>query len=452
MFHDTSVAHARQDDRPLARHMHARLVQFLRPVLVRLAQQLDIRLVQTALELVQVILTHRHRAMGLLLSELGGYLLGPDQAPAGTKRISNLVHADQWSADTINAVLWQQASQRVQALQDAGDTVLVAWDGSVWEKPESQANADWCAVRSAKGRRLARRRKGFSLPPSGPPILVPGLHWDGIAVLGHDGAPTLAHMEWWTTRGEHATTGREVDQALLTRCAAAWGASVRHLWDRGYAGSPWVQAAIATRVSFVVRWKKGNKLLDNWGAERKAWEIARGKRSLSYRMLRDTRSKELSKVGVVAIPVTLVDHPQPLWLVVARLGKGREPWYLLTADRIRTAEDAWTVVLAYVRRWQIELVWRYSKSELAFESLRVVDWEVRRKLLLLATLAYAFLLQLLDRSWDDLRAFLLRNWCHRTGRRYRGVAAPLYRLRSALSRLWQTAPPPGQHQPLLNSG
>jgi hypothetical protein len=452
MLHDTNVAHSRQDERPLACHMHARLAQFLRPVLARLAPHLDIRLVQTALDLVQVILTHRHRAMGLLLSELGGYLLGPGQAPAGTKRISNLLHSDHWSADSINAVLWQQAAQRVQALQDAGDQVLIAWDGSVWEKPESQATADWCAVRSSKARRLARRRKGFSVPPKGPPILVPGLHWDGLVVVGSDGAPTLAHMEWWTTRGAHATTQREVNQVLLTRCAAAWGTAVRHLWDRGYAGSPWVQAAITAQVRFVVRWKKGNKLLDNWGEERKAWEIARGKRSLSYWLLRDTRSKELSKVGVVAIPVTLVDHPQPLWLVVARLGKGREPWYLLTADPIHTAEEAWEVVLAYVRRWQIELVWRYSKSELAFESLRVVEWEARQKLLLLATLAYAFLLQLLDRAWDDLRAFLLRNLCHRSGRRYRAVAAPLYRLRSALSRLWQTAPPPGLHQPLLNSG
>jgi hypothetical protein len=89
---------------------------------------------------------------------------------------------------------------------------------------------------------------------------------------------------------------------------------------------------------------------------------------------------------------------------------------------------------------------------LAFESPRVMDWEVRRKLLLLATLAYAFLLHLLDRSFDELRAELLRKWCHRTGKRYQQVAAPLYRLRSALSRLWQTAPPPGQHQPFLNSG
>jgi hypothetical protein len=42
-----------------------------------------------------------------------------------------------------------------------------------------------------------------------------------------------------------------------------------------------VQAASAARVSFVVCWKKGNTLLDNWGEARKAWEIARGKRSVS---------------------------------------------------------------------------------------------------------------------------------------------------------------------------
>ena len=444
MAHDHIAIHSTQPV-PLAAAMRRRLVQFLRPVGARLAKQLDLRLAQTALDLVQAILTHRHRPLGLLLTELGGYLLGPQQAPAGAKRISNLIHASDWSADDINAVLWQQANERVQALSQAGEEVLAIWDGSVWEKPESQAGHDWCVVRSAKARRLARRRRGLTLPLKGPPILVPGLHWDGIVVVGSDGPPTLAHLEWWTTRGQHATCQRAVDQALLDRSAPAWGRRVRHIWDRGYAGSAWIQAALAARVRFVVRWKKGNKLLDNWGAERKAWQIARGKRSQDYRMLRDTRTKQLIKVGIVVIPVTLPDHPQPLWLVVARLGKGREPWYLLTADPIHTIAEAWAIVLAYARRWQIELVWRYSKSELAMESPRVYGWDVRRKLLLLATLAYAFLLHLLDSSFDWLRAYLLRNWCHRTGKHYQEVAAPLYRLRSALSRLWQAAPPPGYH-------
>jgi hypothetical protein len=452
MLYDAIPTASLQASPALAHSLRVRLVQFLRPAAERLASQVDIRLVQTAIDLVQVILTHRHSRIGLLLSELGGYLLGPDQAPAGTKRISNLIHAATWLAADLKAVLWQQASARVQTLHSEGQPVLAVWDGSEFEKPESQAGGDFCPVRSAKGRRLRRMRKGFSLPPKGPPILVPGLHWHGITVLGLSGPPTLACLDWWTSRGPYASEARSLEQQLLLRCQLAWGDTVWHIWDRGYAGSAWIQTALSAPVRFIVRWKKGNKLLDNWGEARKAWQIARGKRSVSYRYLRDPRTKELIKVGIVAIPVTLLDQAQPLWLVVARLGSGREPWYLLTAEPIRTLSDAWAVVLAYARRWQIELVWRYSKSELAFESPRVEEWEVRQKLLLLASMAYAFLLHLLDPCFEALRGLLLRNWCHRTGKRYRSMAAPLYRLRSALSRLWQAAPPPGYHQPLLNSG
>jgi hypothetical protein len=195
-----------------------------------LAAHLDIRLVQTALDLVQVILTHRHRPLGLLLTELGFYLLSPAQAPAGAKRISNLIHCPHWSGEDLNARLWQQASERVQALEQPGEEVLLVWDGSVWEKAESQASKDWCVVRSAKARRLARRRKGLTLPHKRPPILVPGLHWDGMVVVGMDGPPTLAYLTWWTTRGEHATTQRAVDQALLERSSTAWGRRVWHIW------------------------------------------------------------------------------------------------------------------------------------------------------------------------------------------------------------------------------
>src|SRR5262245_47577901 len=198
MTHDHIVASAAQAQPLLAHTLRAHLSQFLRPVAERLAAQIDIRLVQTALDLVQVIITHRHRPLGLLLTELGGYLLSPAQAPAGAKRISNLIHAADWSADDVGTLLWQQARERVQALAETHDDVLLVWYGSVWEKPESQANPDWCVVRSAKARRLARRRKGMTLPHTGPPILVPGLHWDGMVVVGMDGPPTLAAMTWWT--------------------------------------------------------------------------------------------------------------------------------------------------------------------------------------------------------------------------------------------------------------
>jgi hypothetical protein len=131
MYHDAKTPVGPQADLRLAATMQQQLRSFLRPIGDRLAHLLDIRLVLTALELVQAILPPRHTKLGLLLSELGGYLLDPAHAPAGTKRISNLIHAAGWRADDSRAVVWAQADARVRELQAAGDEVLVVWDGSV---------------------------------------------------------------------------------------------------------------------------------------------------------------------------------------------------------------------------------------------------------------------------------------------------------------------------------
>jgi hypothetical protein len=80
----------------------------------------------------------------------------------------------------------------------------------------------------------------------------------------------------------------------------------------------------------------------------------------------------------------------------------------LTAEPITTAEDAWGVVFAYARRWQIELAWRFDKSALAFQSPRLWRWQERAKLLAMATVAYAFLLHLVAPRYELLRLWLLR--------------------------------------------
>lgn len=425
----------------LTEQTQQRLVQFVWPLLQTLNQQLDVRLVRTFLATLFAIVQWRNRPHGLLLSELGAYLASPERAPAGTKRLSNLLRSSNWAASLIEQFLWSQAHTQVAALQAAGEEPLAVWDESVLEKPESTASEGLCAVRSSKARRLKRIRPGFFNPPGGPPICVSGLHWLGVLITSRHTAPVVAAMNWWTTRGERASDQRTVQLELLARCHNAWGRQVRHVFDRGYASGPWLVQLLERELRFVLRWKKGQKLLDSWGEERKAWEIARGKRSWSYRQLRDTRTGEQRKVGVVAMPVNHPSHAQPLWLVVARPGKGHEPWYLLTSDVIHTADEAWEVALAYARRWQIETTWRYSKSELAMESPRLWTWERRAKLLLMATLVYAFLLSLLAAELEALREAVLRKGCHRTGKRGRQVAAPLYRLRSALSRLSQAAPP-----------
>lgn len=439
-----------QADAPLAHALHQHLVCFLAPLLRQLDRQLDVRLVRTFLATICVILSVRHRSHGLLLSELGGYLLSPAQAPAGTKRLSNLLRSPHWSAALLQHYLWQHADHRVTEVRASGDDALLVWDESVVEYPESVRHPDLCAVRSTKAQRLKRIKPGFFNPPGGRPICVPGLHWLGVLVLGRHGPPTVAAMEWWTTRGPHASDRRTQELALFWRCWTAWGRRVIHIWDRGFAGGPWLQHVLTANARFVLRWQKGYKLLDRWGEERKAWQIARGQRSWDYRWLRDTRRRELQKVGVVALNVTHPTHARPLWLVVARPGKGREPWYLLTADRIETAEAAWQVVFAYARRWQIELTWRYGKSELAMESPRVWTWERRQRLLLMVTLAYAFLLSLLRQDLVAVREHLLRQWCHRTGRRLQATPMPLYRLRAALSRLWLASLTTMSHP--LNSG
>ena len=416
--------------------------RFLRPLLHQLNNRLDRRLVRTFLGLVMVIIAHRHRNQGLLLSELGGYLLPPAQAPAGTKRLSRLLLSPRWSWRLIERFLWEQADQRIAELRAAGEPALVVWDGSVLEKPESLKLEGLGPVRSTKAARLKRIKPGYFNPPGGRPIFVPGFQWLSVIVLGLNGQSTLAHMRWWTTRGKRKTDRRTVEEEVLSASSDRWGQQVLHVWDRGFAGRPWLLMALVHAARFVMRWPKHYQLCDDQGRLRKAWQITRGKRSWSHHRLFDTRRRCYRKVGVVAVPVRDPEYDQDLCLVVARPGQGREPWYLLTSESVHNDEQAWRVVFTYARRWQVEMALRFGKCELAFESPRVQHWHTRQKLLLVATLAYAFLLSLLDPVTAPLTNWLLTNWCHRTGKRSRETPTPLYRLRMALSRLWMTHPPP----------
>ena len=411
--------------------------RYVQPLLRGLAGKMDRRLVQTFLDLLLVIVIHRHRNQGLLLSELGGYLLGGEHAPAGTKRISNLLHSTKWEAKEVEDYLWQQADQAIDQRLNPREDVYVIWDESVIEKPESLKAERLCAVRSSKAKRLQRIKPGYFNPPGGRPVFVPGLNWLQVVVTGLKGAPALAHIRFWTTRGEAQTSQREEEHHLLQEVARRWGRRVVHLWDRGFAGAPWLGLALLYRVRFIVRWKKNYKLIAPDGRLLQAWECARGKRSLDHRMIYDARRRCERKTGIVFLPVSLPDLPDtPLTLVVSRPGKGRKPWYLITNEPVTSVDDAWRIVLAYNRRWQVEMSIRYSKSELAFESPRLLAWETRAKLLAIAALVQAFLFSLLDDLLLHLRSWLLRHWCHRTGKRNRSTSVPLYRLRLALSALW----------------
>jgi len=440
-----------QDSRQQSEVLADLCYRFVRPLLQEMYKKMDRRLVQTFLDLLMVIVTHRHRNNGLLLSELGGYLLGAEHAPAGTKRISNLLGSQGWNSKEVDNYLWQQADQAIDERLSPREDTYVIWDESVIEKHESLKAERLCAVRSSKAKRLSRIKPGYYNPPKGKPVFVPGFNWLQIVISGMKGPPALAHIRFWTTRGDFETTKREEEHHLLRDLAQRWGRSVVHLWDRGFAGAPWLGLVILYQVRFIVRWNKNYKLIDPKGRELKTWQCTRGKRSIDHRMIHDARRRCDRKTGIVFIPVRVPDFPDQLFtLVVSRPGPGRTPWYLLTNETITSADDAWRIVLAYNRRWQIEMSIRYSKSELAFESPRLLLWERRAKFMALAAIVQAFLFSLLHDLLLPLRNWLLDHWCHRTGKRSRSAAAPLYRLRLALSFLWLNYRP--STLPRLNSG
>lgn len=113
------------------------LVGFLSPLLLTLDGMLDKRLVRTFVQAVMAIITFRHGSHSLLLSELGGYILHPTQATAGTNRLSNLLRSKRWTYAIIGTFLWQRASERIQMLKAAGEEALVVWDESVIENAGS---------------------------------------------------------------------------------------------------------------------------------------------------------------------------------------------------------------------------------------------------------------------------------------------------------------------------
>jgi len=416
------------------------LETYLSPYCQRLDAYLDRRIVGNLTAAVAGIVQTRTE---LTMSGLGSAITEPAHAGAGMQRLQRALHHQGWQAEVIEEEVWKQAEQRRQELQNRGEVPLCIWDSSVLEKPESEQLEGLGAVRSSRVRRLARSRKGVFNRPSGMPVSVRGFEWESLLLVGKEGRPQVVAMRWWGRVKGVQGQQRKQQERLLARAARQWKRQVRHIFDRGYGTAAWLWLLCRFDVRFVVRWKKGNKLLDDAGCERKAWEIARGKRAwgTQAKLLWDTHFRLYRSTRVLAVPVRHPEYEGRLCLVVVRQGKGREPWYVLTNEPVETEEQAWEIAFSYVSRWKIEEQFRFQKTELLIESLRLRDWEPRRKLLLLLTLAYGFLLSLLAPNLCLARARLLVHWVPRADWRQWNAKLPAYRLRWALSRLWLAHPP-----------
>lgn len=418
----------------LARHLRSHLKSFLAPLLDQLSTKGDVRLVQTAALVVEALVRLRQRPQALWLTEIGTLLLGAAHAPAGVKRVVRLLASPHWSAAAVECWLLEQADQVVE---QEPDVALVALDPSVLEKPESQAALGLCPVRASKARRLARPRPGFGAGPPRPPVTVPGLHRLAATVMGWSGPALLAVCRWWSPRpsSPQPQRQRESEGQLVRELVARWGRRILFVWDRGFAGRPFLEMARASGARFVVRWPKRNFLCSPGGSPTNAWRLTAGKRAWGEARLWDARRRCWLVVRFLAVPVRLPGSSTPLWLVVSRGRSGTEPWRLLTNEPVETRDQAWRIIQASGRRWQVEGALRLGKSDWGMESCRQHYWERRAKLLALVSLALAFLVSLVA-SLPDLVALVLRAGCHRTGRRARQGTCPLYRLHAALAWLW----------------
>src|SRR5215469_18704453 len=235
-----------QESQHLSQEIAQLLENYLAPLLLLLDRLLDKRLVRTFVQCCVAILRFRNSKQGLLLSELGSYLDGYDgvsvSAPAGTKRVGNLIRSLKWSVFHMDQYLLEAADKEVKTLKEQGKRILCIWDGSVIEKPESSKLEGLCPVVSSKAKRLHRSRKGrvFNFPPR-KPITVTGMHWTGALLTGMEGMIKVALMRWWSTKAEEATRLRTQEEALLRKCVRQWGDILLHIFDRGYASGPWIQ-------------------------------------------------------------------------------------------------------------------------------------------------------------------------------------------------------------------
>lgn len=422
--------------------------RYLAGLLVTLDKKLDKRLVRTFADLFISIVRFRNRSFGLLLSELGSYVSHATKAPAGTKRISNLLRSKKWSHDFIETYFLSMGVERSRALKSKGKQVLFLWDDSVVEKPESWFVEGLCPVGSSKAKRLTRVKPGYYRPP-GERICVPGFEWSSVLMTTLDTVPALVMMRWWSTRGKERTDRQSTFLLMLKALCKVFKDNVLHVLDRGFASAWVLEKFFRFEQKFLIRWIKSHLLLDKEGVSRRVSRFFTPKQARESRLIIDTHRNNLRRVKLFYTSVYHPDFPdRELTLITCKsVNQGFEPVHLLTNQAVTKNAEAWKLVFSYMRRWLIEQTFRYNKSELALESPRLWYWKNRLKLMAIVSLVYDFLLQML-RNWSSMAWVTINTWCPRTGKKLANVRVPLYRLRTALQAILNEAvtlkaePPP----------
>ena len=110
---------------------------------------------------------------------------------------------------------------------------------------------------------------------------------------------------------------------------------------------------------------------------------------------------------------------QALWLVQVRvLDCPWEPWWLITDWPVETEAEAMRICCMYRQRWGIEESFKFTKTCLAWEEVRVLDWQAIKTLVALAWVAAGFLYEMgVTFSWEEVQLLAkLGGWVPHRGR------------------------------------
>src|SRR5690242_15256259 len=90
------------------------LLIYLAPLLVRLEEVLDKRVVRTFAQTILAIVRNRERSRCLVQTELGALLLGANKARAGAKRLRTLLSKLTWKSAWIGQWLAEEAERALK--------------------------------------------------------------------------------------------------------------------------------------------------------------------------------------------------------------------------------------------------------------------------------------------------------------------------------------------------
>lgn len=173
----------------------------------------------------------------------------------------------------------------------------------------------------------------------------------------------------------------------MVKVIAAVGREHTWLFDRGFDAIDFLRSLMALRIHWVVRQLQSRNVVLGDGTLVPMHMLAAGLRKpnsvdVPY-VNKSTHAVEHVSVSFGFAPVRLPDIDAPLTMIVIDGGRD-EDIVLLTNARITNAEQAASIVLAYLRRWGSEEATRAFKQLTGIEDFRVRRWNSIRRLTFLA--------------------------------------------------------------------